>query len=105
MDVISLEGLVLAAGGVENDAEIGAVMKDVVPVLAGYRRFHSWAILMRAMGHNDGGLLRALTNMHRDLKRGVSDFSSQAEAQAYMQPGDPDGLDANDDGQACEDSF
>ncbi|MDQ3301852.1 MAG: hypothetical protein M3518_00660 [Actinomycetota bacterium] len=22
-----------------------------------------------------------------------------------MQPGDPDGLDANDDGQACEDSF
>ncbi|MDQ3387694.1 MAG: hypothetical protein M3475_08890 [Actinomycetota bacterium] len=74
MDVISLEGLVLAAGGVENDAEIGAVMKDVVPVLAGYRRFHSWAILMRAMGHNDGGLLRALTDMHRDLKRGVSDF-------------------------------
>lgn len=64
----------LAAGGVENDAEIGAVMKDVIPVLAGYRRFHSWAILMRAMGHNDGGLLRALTDMHRDLKRGVSDF-------------------------------
>lgn len=34
-----------------------------------------------------------------------SDFGSQAQAQEYMQPGDPDGLDANDDGQACEDSF
>jgi micrococcal nuclease len=34
-----------------------------------------------------------------------SDFSSQAEAQSYMQPGDPDGLDTNHNGQACEDSF
>jgi micrococcal nuclease len=34
-----------------------------------------------------------------------SDFSSQAEAQAYLTEGDPHGLDADGDGQACEDSF
>ncbi len=31
-----------------------------------------------------------------------SDFSTQAQAQKYLLPGDPHGLDANDDGVACE---
>ena len=31
-----------------------------------------------------------------------SDFSSSAEAQGYLLPGDPHGLDANNDGQACD---
>jgi hypothetical protein len=34
--------------------------------------------------------------------RNCDDFASQAEAQAALQPGDPDGLDADDDGEACE---
>jgi hypothetical protein len=34
--------------------------------------------------------------------RDCDDFSSQAEAQAALRPGDPDDLDGNGDGQACE---
>lgn len=34
--------------------------------------------------------------------RDCADFASQAEAQAAYQPGDPERLDADDDGQACE---
>ncbi|ANY04983.1 excalibur calcium-binding domain-containing protein [Pseudonocardia sp. HH130630-07] len=34
--------------------------------------------------------------------RDCADFDSQAEAQAALQPGDPERLDANDDGVACE---
>jgi hypothetical protein len=34
--------------------------------------------------------------------RDCEDFSSQAEAQAALLPGDPERLDANDNGQACE---
>lgn len=30
------------------------------------------------------------------------DFSTQAEAQKYLTPGDPNGLDADDDGTACD---
>ena len=35
--------------------------------------------------------------------RDCADFASQAEAQAALQPGDPERLDADDDNQACED--
>lgn len=34
--------------------------------------------------------------------RDCADFASQADAQAALQPGDPERLDADDDGQACE---
>lgn len=34
--------------------------------------------------------------------RNCEDFSSQEEAQAALLPGDPERLDANDNGQACE---
>lgn len=37
----------------------------------------------------------------RDLN--CSDFDTQEEAQDALQPGDPDGLDADGDGIACED--
>lgn len=37
---------------------------------------------------------------HRDYD--CSDFGSQAEAQEYLEPGDPYGLDADGDGIACE---
>ncbi|ALE83841.1 excalibur calcium-binding domain-containing protein [Pseudonocardia sp. HH130629-09] len=35
--------------------------------------------------------------------RDCKDFASQAEAQAALTPGDPENLDANDNGVACED--
>jgi hypothetical protein len=31
-----------------------------------------------------------------------ADFATQAEAQTYLLPGDPHGLDADDDGTACD---
>ncbi|MBP2368920.1 excalibur calcium-binding domain-containing protein [Pseudonocardia parietis] len=34
--------------------------------------------------------------------RDCADFATQADAQAALQPGDPERLDADDDGQACE---
>ncbi|WP_308818894.1 hypothetical protein [Pseudonocardia alni] len=35
--------------------------------------------------------------------RDCKDFASQADAQAALTPGDPENLDANDNGVACED--
>lgn len=35
--------------------------------------------------------------------RNCKDFASQADAQAALTPGDPENLDANDNGVACED--
>ncbi|GAA4965383.1 hypothetical protein WHI96_03140 [Pseudonocardia tropica] len=39
------------------------------------------------------------------VDRDCSDFGSQAEAQAALVPGDPEQLDPDDDGQACENHF
>jgi hypothetical protein len=49
-----------------------------------------------------GGLLSIATAAHADLN--CSDFPSQAAAQAHLRadPSDPDHLDANGDGIACE---
>ncbi len=66
----------LAAGGAGTGEEDVRVLKDAVPALAGNGRWHSWAVVMRALGNNDGRILRHLTDIHRDLKRGVSEFFS-----------------------------
>jgi Excalibur calcium-binding domain len=34
--------------------------------------------------------------------KGCADFATQAEAQRYLLPGDPHGLDADHDGMACD---
>ncbi|MFP5020258.1 excalibur calcium-binding domain-containing protein [Pseudonocardia phyllosphaerae] len=43
-----------------------------------------------------------LTGVAHAADRDCRDFSSQAEAQAALRPGDPERLDADDDGIACE---
>jgi hypothetical protein len=44
----------------------------------------------------------AAAAQHRDYN--CSDFATQAEAEEYLLPGDPYGLDADNDGIACEDN-
>lgn len=64
----------LAAGGAGTGEEVARVLKDAVPALAGRGRWHSWTVVMRALGNNDGRILRHLTDMHRDLKHQPSGF-------------------------------
>jgi len=66
----------LSAGGAVADDEVARVLKDAIPALAVRGRWRSWAVVMRALGNNDGRILRHLTDIHRDLKRGVSEFFS-----------------------------
>ncbi|RZT85981.1 excalibur calcium-binding domain-containing protein [Pseudonocardia sediminis] len=49
------------------------------------------------------GLPLAGVAFAQSADRDCPDFSSQAEAQAALQPGDPERLDRDKDGQACED--
>jgi hypothetical protein len=48
------------------------------------------------------GVPGAAAAQHRDYN--CSDFATQAEAEEYLLPGDPYGLDADNDGIACEDN-
>jgi len=53
--------------------------------------------------HSDGSRI-ALAEVHDGDLHNCADYSTQAEAQAHLEenPDDPDGLDADDDGIACE---
>lgn len=56
------------------------------------------AVLAAALGLPLAGVAFAQEN------KNCPDFATQAEAQAALEPGDPDNLDRDGDGQACEDS-
>jgi hypothetical protein len=62
-----------------------------------YKSFRCGALILLFVG---GALALPTHAMAGDLD--CSDFASQAEAQENLAPGDPDGLDADGDGIACE---
>jgi hypothetical protein len=52
-----------------------------------------------------GTLVLAPAALAQDDDLNCDDFATAADATAAMRPGDPDNLDANDNGIACEDSL
>lgn len=63
-----------------------------------------WSLLPLALAMVAVGVLAPTPNSAAAADLDCADFSSQAEAQENLLPGDPHGLDGDSDGIACEDN-